>query len=52
MRIYYNIQIVLKHNKSFFYKPKIQKQLMVALSHTWPLTIKLNKFKAHFSKRM
>jgi len=36
---YPNIQIVLKHNKEFFYRPRMQKQLMVTLSPTQPLTI-------------
>jgi hypothetical protein len=45
---YPNIQFVLKHNQEIFYRPRIQKKLMVALSPTHPLTIQLNKLKVNY----
>ncbi len=45
---YPNIQIVLKTYQEFFYRPRIQKKLMVALSPTHPLTIQLNKLKVNY----
>jgi hypothetical protein len=48
---YTNIQTVSRL-KGISHGPKVWKQSMVGLSHTQPLTNKLNKLKVHCSKRV